>query len=379
MTKVGTTWHWLVDKIKGSRSSLKDGPPYRSLPPIPEPKVRDKARYTVVIIGESGTSHQLELTGFRLRVIAASLASVAVLILVLVIGWGSLFNGNANRGVKDLGGANKALTESGKAKKSEPNQASREIRPLESSPQALSESVVAQRATEATGAKGGVSDGSTETIEAAPSSATEFSKTPKGALPLPVGGEEKTKSQRVVAGSEPGSKTPAKLETAPSATGERPEPAGVISRTPAVNFNAQEVVASADTPNGGTLSFRLVKDQPETRFEGYLFVYVEMEDASGENKIYVYPKQTRLSDGDLPFDYKDGESIAFKYNSRVELPYGDSRSGATLAGVSILLYGEQGKIVFQRSFGRNELSMVNTKNSKAEKPKSRTGEKRQAL
>jgi len=139
------------------------------------------------------------------------------------------------------------------------------------------------------------------------------------------------------------------------------------------------VTASADVSSSGTLSFRLVKDQPDIKFAGYLFVYVEMEDKSGENKIYVYPKQTRLGEGDLPFDFKDGESIAFKYNSRVELPYGDSRPHAALAGVSILLYGENGKIVFQRSFGRQEVTMVSTKNNKAERARSRAGEKRQAL
>jgi len=49
-------------------------------------------------------------------------------------------------------------------------------------------------------------------------------------------------------------------------------------------------------------------------------------------------------------DFREGESISFKHNSRVELPYEDIRSGASLARVSILLYGENGKIVFQRGF-----------------------------
>jgi hypothetical protein len=146
-----------------------------------------------------------------------------------------------------------------------------------------------------------------------------------------------------------------------------------------INFDAQQVTAAVDSPNSGTLSFRLVKDQPEIKFAGYLFVYVEMEDQAGENRIYVYPKQTRLGEGDLPFDFRDGENIAFKFNSRVELPYGDPRSAASLAGVSILVYGENGKIVFQRTFGRQEVAMVNTKASKAERAKPRSGEKRQAL
>lgn len=378
MTKVGKTLSWVTEKVKGSGSSRNDGPPYRSLPPIPEPKVRDKARYTVMLIGESGTARQLELTGFRLRVIGASVAAVAIVLLVLVIGWGGLFNGGSNRASKDVGGANKALMESVKGKKGDSIQSAKENKPGEGPVSALNEPAASQLTTEPAASRAGSLDGTKETIEGPPSGITELGKSTKGSPQLAVGGEDKLKGQRVAPGSEPVSK-PMEPETKTSSSADRPDSPGVQSRIPMVNFNAQEVVASSDSPNGGTLSFRLVKDQPETRFEGYLFVYVEMEDSAGENKIYVYPKQTRLGDGDLPFDYKDGESIAFKYNSRVELPYGDNRQGATLAGVSILLYGEQGKIVFQRTFGRNELSMVNTKNSKAEKPKTRPGEKRQAL
>ncbi len=122
-----------------------------------------------------------------------------------------------------------------------------------------------------------------------------------------------------------------------------------------------------------------MKDQPDIKFAGYLFVYVEMEDKRGENRIYVYPKQTRLGEGDLPYDFRDGEMIAFKFNSRVELPYGDPRPSASLSAVSILLYGENGKIVFQRTFGRQEVAMVSSKSNKAEQPKPRSSEKRQAL
>ena len=378
MTKVGKAWYWMVARIKTAESSRKDGPPYRPLPPIPEPKVRDKPIYTIVVIGQSGTSHQLELTGFRLRVIAATGAVIVGVLLILVVGWGGFFTGAANRAAKDLGFSSKPLGELGTTNKSESSQTPRDTRGADQSSQGSSESVVAQRAPDPI-ASGGDAEGSPEQKEGPLQAMKESGKSVQGDLSVPVGVEQSQKDPRGIAGGEPRSKRSTQMETAAPPRTEQSEPVGVVSRAPMVSFNAQEVVASTDSPNGGTLSFRLVKDQPEIRFEGYLFVYVEMEDVSGEIKIYVYPKQTRLGDGDLPFDYKDGESIAFKYNSRVELPYGDTRSGVTLAGVSILLYENNGKIVFQRSFGRREVSMINTKNNKAETPKPRAGEKRQAL
>jgi len=147
----------------------------------------------------------------------------------------------------------------------------------------------------------------------------------------------------------------------------------------AVNFNAQNVTAVSESPNRGMLSFSLVKDQPDMRFSGYLFVFVEMVDKRGENKIYAYPKRTRLGEGDLPVDYRAGESLTFKYNSRVELPYQDIRMGANLTGVSILLYGEDGDIVFQRGFDRSELKLVGTKATKVNGVVPKASKKRRAL
>lgn len=162
--------------------------------------------------------------------------------------------------------------------------------------------------------------------------------------------------------------------------------AGEIGSAPKnlVNFNAQEVSAAGENPSNGVLSFRLIKDHPDIRFSGYLFVFVEMADQRGENKIYAYPKQARLGEEDLPVDFREGESISFKHNSRVELPYEDIRSGASLARVSILLYGENGKIVFQRGFDRRELKTV-TQKSNAPRPaasdsgRHRASDKRRAL
>jgi len=148
---------------------------------------------------------------------------------------------------------------------------------------------------------------------------------------------------------------------------------------PIVSFNAREVTALAKGTNTGTLSFRLVKDRPEVKFSGYLFVFVEMEDKRGENRIYAYPTQTRLSEGDLPADYREGEKIEFKFNSRVEFDYGDTRPGTNLARVSILLYGDNGKIVFQRGFDRKEVKMVRAGENKLDRARSKAGDKRRAL
>ncbi len=150
-------------------------------------------------------------------------------------------------------------------------------------------------------------------------------------------------------------------------------------QTPIINFNAQEVTATVESPNSGKLSFRLIKDHPDTLFSGYLFVFVETVDQRGENRIVVYPSKTRLAEEDLPADYRDGQSIPFKVNSRVELAYGDSRSGTSLSRVSILLYDENGKIVFQRGFDRKELRLVGKKGGALEGVRSTAGQKRRAL
>ncbi len=159
---------------------------------------------------------------------------------------------------------------------------------------------------------------------------------------------------------------------------------GEIGATPQsiMNFNAQEVAADPKGPNSGALSFRLIKDQPDVMFSGYLFVFVEMADQRGESKIYAYPDEARLGEEDLPADYREGKSISFKRNSRVKLPYEDIRPGVSLSRVTILLYGENGRVVFQRSFDRGELKSVAQKSSApaaADASRHRPVEKRRAL
>lgn len=147
-----------------------------------------------------------------------------------------------------------------------------------------------------------------------------------------------------------------------------------------LNFNAEDVTVVAEAGNRGTIRFRLVKDQHDVRFAGYLFVFVEMVDKRGEHKVYAYPDRTRMGEGDdLPQDFRTGESLSFKYNSRVELPYSDVRTGANLARLSILLYGEDGNIVFQRGFSRGELKMVSAKATNVTDERPKPVKKRQAL
>jgi len=151
------------------------------------------------------------------------------------------------------------------------------------------------------------------------------------------------------------------------------------SRVTPINFNAEAVTASSEGSSTGTLSFRLIKDQPAVQFAGFLFVFLEMVDHRGETKIYVYPERARLGDGDLPWNYKEGKDLTFKYNCRIELPFHDIRQGARLDRVSILLYGENGKIVFQRGFDRNEVKVVTAKSGSPEGARTRAAEKRRPL
>jgi hypothetical protein len=146
-----------------------------------------------------------------------------------------------------------------------------------------------------------------------------------------------------------------------------------------MSFDAQGVTAFSEGANHGILRFRLVKDQPKVRFSGYLFVFVQMVDKRGENKIYAYPRRTRLGEADLPTDYRKGESVSFKFNSSVELPYKDIRPGARLAGITILLYGEDGRIVYQRGFSRAELKRVSGKATRVNGVQTKAKGKRRAL
>lgn len=367
MKRLSEYWEYIVKKVKGSggfefaranRQKAQMIAPPTKFPPVPEPKARPKDRYTVLVLGESGRSSQLDLSRSRIKVLALSGGLVVIVVVAIAFALPRYFSGSAGLGQKTAQPTQKS--DSSVKKDAQSNtQASQTIKPIGSEPGGDPGSQTAGLAVPAPEIPSQLKPIDPEAVK--PTSPTS---------PRAAHSGEQQAEQRLA------KKTPA--ATDPSEP-EKTTPAPPASDPFIMNFDAQQVTATVDSPNTGTLSFRLVKDQPDIKFAGYLFVYVEMEDPAGENRIYVYPKQTRLGEGDLPFDFKDGENIAFKFNSRVELPYGDPRTSASLAGVSILVYGENGKIVFQRTFGRQEVAMVNTKGSKAERAKPRSGEKRQAL
>lgn len=149
---------------------------------------------------------------------------------------------------------------------------------------------------------------------------------------------------------------------------------------PMIVFDAQGLTAAVPNTKGkDVLSFRLTKDHTNARFAGYLFVFVEVIDSQGQSQIYAYPDSARLGEGNIPSDCREGQSVSFKYNTRVELPLPsvEAGTGSSLAGVSILLYGEGGEIVYQRGFERKELKIVSAKGKGEGGP--RAGARRQAL
>lgn len=358
----------IVEKIRVPKHSGMDGPMHRALPPIPKPKVREKAKYRIMIINESGRSRQVELTRSRLILISSAIAGLIVIIALIVV----LPARYAWRNT-ELATRTDLQRPSGMAVKEPPLTQGRDATttppPVSAVTQPPSEAARPAGEVPRAGGSGRSDGGDTAEIARTPD--------PSSVTTGGAGKDNQDPGNTVDSGTVTQESQP---QDTTKAASEKPDGAAAsVTRVPIISFNAQDVLAAPDSVGSGTLSFRLVKDQPEVRFAGYLFVYVEMEDKSGENKIYVYPRQTRLGEGDLPFDFKEGESIAFKYNSRVELPYADTRAGASLAGVSILLYGENGKIVFQRSFGRQELTVASPKSVKPERAKSRSGDKRQAL
>ena len=84
-------------------------------------------------------------------------------------------------------------------------------------------------------------------------------------------------------------------------------------------------------------------------------MYLEVRDPQGQTVVYVNPSGTDLGEGDLPINFRQGKPISFQRYSQVALDFPDERRGAALSGVSILLYDESGRIVFQRGFETTEI------------------------
>ncbi len=336
------------------------------MPQIPVPKPRTKARYSLVLINEAGYSRQIELTRARLIAVGGAVAAVALALVMVIVFSGRSTVSQPGAGLQakiqalqnDLNKKDLALAEQEKRVK-ELEKFSLSSATPQSTTDDLTRQLSEPEVTPADEPRLGAVSENANALKRKEFAEKAEPQNNTGRLTMPV---------------QSGPKKPSVEAALPGLDLSEP-----LNKQAIVNFNAQDVTAVSDGDSGGTLSFRLVKDHPDLRFSGYLFVFVEMTDQRGEQKIYVYPKAARLGDEDLPADYREGETLSFKYNSRVELPYGDIRSGASLARVSILLYGDNGKIVFQRGFERKEVRNVSAKPPAIEGAKHKSSEKRRAL
>lgn len=343
------------------------------------PKTRKRSRYSIVIVSESGTSRQVDLTTFRIRAGAIGLAGFVCLLAILFMWAGASFFGKPSPSLDEP-----ALTAKLKALENElrDKELALAVRTKQieegQQPSAVRPAPTAQLPPPSISQKQAVSrdrtdDGPLTSLPAPGARGT-------GAL-LPEAREE-TDSEGTEKGppSTPATtrKAPDTERSLPPARISPPGRAGKEGRI--VSFNAQDVTVKVHPGNRGTISFRLVKDQHDVLFSGYLFVFVEIVDKRGQPRLYAYPDRTKVEAGDdLPEDFRAGESVSFKYNSRVELPYRDVRPGAKLSRVSILLYGEDGNIVFQRGFSSSEVTMESAKATNVTDQQPKPVRKRQAL
>ncbi len=372
--KVGEIWSFIAEKFKRSDSSLRSSIQYREAPPIPSHKARTPRGYSIVVIGRSGTSKQFDVS------IASGRMAIGVALITLAFSFIGLFSGvkflfwGTPKATHDAAIEERLTALQDELRTKEVALAVHESRLREQNglgaeTKALVDLGQASGASDLRGAVQGSINASIASV--AP---YERSETASDTSLLEADAKTDSKALKGPLKSDAAAKN---AKTAPDRVQGQKFP---HDPNPIVNFNTQDVAIATESAGSGTLSFRLVKDHPNVLFSGYLFVFVEMEDKRGENKIYVYPDKARLSEGDLPSDFKEGESISFKYNSRVELPFGDIRTGASLARVSILLYGDNGKIVFQRGFEKKELNVVSANANKPDSTRQKTAlDKRRPL
>ncbi len=365
MTKVANLWSWFLERIRVSKKDPNSGKLYKDMPAIPSHKPLNNPGFSVVLINERRGPRQFNLTGKRFRL---GLVGTVIIVCLSVFGVYSVFKGFLGHTSMMAGGYKKGVANIGS---------------LQSKPQDGGTSLSGpSKDYSGSAGSGGLQSGSTyQETETDPS--TKFPQSSEklegdlssGLREPETRTKENQTSNATAALEHQGTGIPES-----SARSQVVAPQNNLSAGPIINFNAQDVTVKPTGANAGTLSFRLIKDHSDLLFSGYLFVFVEMKDKRGETKIYVYPDKTRLGEEDLPSDFKQGENISFKYNSRVELPYEDIRSGAGLARVSILLYGDDGKIVFQRGFEKKELLVSGASGpQRMEGAKSKPTEKRRAL
>lgn len=332
-----------------------------------------------MLINEAGKSRQVELTPFGLRLGVASSVALIVLFASIFIWLGGTISGGRGHSQEDV------FAEKVRSLQQELQQKELALALQEKKFKELQESPASAASLPRSGTDVGPGRAAVPRSEESPESNPlttlhEALQPSPGATAKNVGREDDQAESE--AAPEPRAPTE-RSAGSPSSQPLRPS-LGDIGGTPQsiINFNAQEVAADPKGPNSGALSFKLIKDQPDVMFSGYLFVFVEMTDQRGENKIYAYPDEARLGEEDLPADYREGKSISFKRNSKVKLPYEDIRPGVSLSRVTILLYGDNGRVVFQRSFDRGELKSVAQKSSApaaADVSRHRPVEKRRAL
>ena len=364
---------FLAEKFKRSDTLASNKALLKESPPIPSHKARKQRGYSIVAIGKSGKSKQYELSE---KMTGLSIA-IGALIIVLALG------GMYNLGKFLIHGSSGAANDPAVAERLALLQ--EELRHKE-----VALAVQEKRLMEQSNPEQGLK-GNRDFEQASGASDSRSNRALNG--PLDGNLQASNPAEKLERSFDTSlAETEQGIEAKPGKAPQKPDPAHKTAAIPSdkgapasetipiVNFNTQDVSIIPESPGSGTLSFRLVKDHPDMLFSGYLFVFVEMEDKRGENKIYVYPDKARLGEGDLPQDFKEGEGISFKYNSRVELPFGDIRSGAQLARVSILLYGDNGKIVFQRGFDKKELTVAAAAGSKPDAARQKTAsEKRRPL
>ncbi len=331
-------------------------------------------------MGESGSSRQVELTSFRIRVGFALTAAIVCLVIFAIVQVGGLLSKRGRGTSPDNALSEKVQSLQEDLKKKEITLAAQE-----------------KRLKELQGSDTLAGIGTRPTKEIATAGAEAAQEPPPGndalaalqdAVKAPAGapagskgmGEEIGGGSSTFSSESPTEKTPEQSSPERSLAGSGGTVGG-ITRAPIVNFNAQDVTAYVGGPNSGKLSFRLIKDHPDTMFSGYVFVFVETIGQRGKSRIVVYPSKTRLSEGYLPVDFREGQPIPFKVNARVrvDLPDEDISPASTLSRVSILLYDGDGKIVFQRGFDRNELKVVGARAGNTGNARTRVGQKRRAL
>ncbi len=376
MTKVSNLWSWFLERVRGTKTNRKIGDPYKDMPLIPSHKPLNNPGFSVVLINERRGPKQFNLTGKKFRI---GLAGTVVITCLTVFGVYSVVKGLLGYTSITAGGYTKGVADIAALQ----SKAQEQPTSLSSSSKGYSGSAGTGAGPQQTGSyndrmSSGAAD-STDQEQRSDGSTTSFQSSEKleGDLSASLRRPQETQKNSTshVTAALDNRAGDRESTTGPKTMGNQHD----LSTGSIINFNAQDVTVKPTEVNAGTLSFRLIKDHSDMLFSGYLFVFVEMQDKRGETKIYVYPDKTRLGEGDLPSDFKQGENISFKYNSRVELPYGDIRSGAGLARVSILLYGDDGKIVFQRGFEKKELSVSGSGAQRMEGAKPKPTEKRRAL